>query len=194
MLGQFDLMGIPPAPRGVPQVEVTFDIDANGIVHVTAKDLATQKEQGMTITGGSGLSKDEIDRMMKEAEAHAEEDRQRKDEAEIRNQAESLQYATQKFLSESGDKLPEDKRSEVETALAQLQGALGGGDLTAIKAAQEKLSQVSQEAGTAMYEAASAAQGADGAGASAGSSGPVDDDTVVDAEVVDEGPAEGKAS
>jgi molecular chaperone DnaK len=188
-LGMFELTGIAPAPRGVPQVEVTFDIDANGIVHVTAKDLATQKEQGMTITGGSGLSKDEIDRMMKEAEAHAEEDKQRKEEAEVRNQAESLQYATQKFLSESGDKLPEDKRSEVETALAQLQAALGGTDLAAIKSAQEKLSTVSQEAGTAMYEAASAAQNSEGA--SDGFTPPADDDSVVDAEVVDEGPADG---
>ncbi|MCW2526602.1 MAG: molecular chaperone DnaK [Pseudonocardiales bacterium] len=188
-LGMFELTGIAPAPRGVPQVEVTFDIDANGIVHVTAKDLATQKEQGMTITGGSGLSKDEIDRMMKEAEAHADEDKARKDEAEVRNQAESLQYATQKFLGESGDKLPEDKRSEVETALAQLQAALGGTDLAAIKAAQEKLSTVSQEAGTAMYEAASAAQNTEGA--SEGFTPPADDDSVVDAEVVDEGPADG---
>src|SRR6195952_1987888 len=192
-LGMFELTGIAPAPRGVPQVEVTFDIDANGIVHVSAKDLATQKEQGMTITGGSGLSKDEIDRMMKEAEAHADEDKARREEAEVRNTAESLQYATQKFLSESGDKLPEDKRSEVETALAQLQGALGGSDIAAIKAAQEKLSTVSQEAGSALYEAQAAAAndtGASGAPGAAGGSAPADDDTVVDAEVVDEGPAE----
>ena len=187
-LGMFELTGIAPAPRGVPQVEVTFDIDANGIVHVSAKDLATQKEQGMTITGGSGLSKDEIDRMMKEAEAHADEDKARREEAEVRNTAESLQYATQKFLSESGDKLPEDKRSEVETALAQLQGALGGSDLEAIKAAQEKLSTVSQEAGSAMYEAAAAANDTSGSSASDGAS--AQDDSVVDAEVVDEGPAE----
>jgi molecular chaperone DnaK len=192
-LGMFELTGIAPAPRGVPQVEVTFDIDANGIVHVSAKDLATQKEQGMTITGGSGLSKDEIDRMMKEAEAHADEDKARREEAEVRNTAESLQYATQKFLSESGDKLPEDKRSEVETALAQLQGALGGSDIAAIKAAQEKLSTVSQEAGSALYEAQAAAAndtGASGASGAGGDSASADDDTVVDAEVVDEGPAE----
>ena len=189
-LGMFELTGIAPAPRGVPQIEVTFDIDANGIVHVSAKDLATQKEQGMTITGGSGLSKDEIDRMMKEAEAHADEDKARREEAEVRNTAESLQYATQKFLSESGDKLPEDKRSEVETALAQLQGALGGSDMEAIKSAQEKLSTVSQEAGSALYEAQSAAAGDAGTaeGAPGASSG--NDDSVVDAEVVDEGPAE----
>jgi molecular chaperone DnaK len=188
-LGMFELTGIAPAPRGVPQVEVTFDIDANGIVHVTAKDLATQKEQGMTITGGSGLSKDEIDRMMKDAEAHAEDDRKRRDDAEVRNTAESLQYATQKFLAENGDKLPEDTRSEVEGALAELQTALGGTDVAAMKAAQEKLSSVSQAAGSAMYEAAGAAN----AGASgdepgpAGPSASADDDTVVDAEVVDEG-------
>ncbi len=188
-LGMFELTGIAPAPRGVPQVEVTFDIDANGIVHVSAKDLATQKEQGMTITGGSGLSKDEIDRMMAEAESHAEEDRKRKEEAEVRNTAESLQYQTQKFLSESGDKLPEDKRDEVQGALASLQAAMGGSDLEAIKSAQEKLSQVSQEAGSAMYEAANAAQQAGPADESApgAESGPGADDNVVDAEVVDEG-------
>ena len=192
-LGMFELTGIAPAPRGVPQVEVTFDIDANGIVHVTAKDMATQKEQGMTITGGSGLSKDEIDRMMKEAEAHAEEDRSRREEAEVRNTAESLQYSTQKFLGENGDKLPEDKRSEVETALAQLQAALGGNDIAAIKAAHEKLSQVSQEAGGALYEAAaqagSDAPPSDGSADGFAATDPGADDSVVDAEVVDEGPA-----
>ena len=153
-LGMFELTGLPPAPRGVPQIEVTFDIDANGIVHVTAKDLATNKEQGMTITGGSGLGKDEIDRMMKDAEAHAEEDRKRRDEAEIRNSAEALQFATEKFLTENGDKLPDDKKNELETALDELQAALDGADFDAIKAAQEKLSRVSPEAGGAMYEAA----------------------------------------
>ncbi|MDQ6937090.1 MAG: molecular chaperone DnaK [Actinomycetota bacterium] len=199
-LGMFELTGIAPAPRGVPQVEVSFDIDANGIVHVLAKDLATQKEQGMTITGGSGLNKDEIDRMMKEAEAHADEDKARREEAEVRNTAESLQYATQKFLSENGDKLPEDKRSEVETALAQLQGALGGSDIAAIKEAQDKLSRVSQEAGGALYENAAAAgasgdaggPGADNPGAEGAAGEATTDDTVVDAEVVDEGPAEEK--
>ena len=122
-LGMFELTGLPPAPRGVPQIEVTFDIDANGIVHVSAKDLATNKEQGMTITGGSGLSKDEIDRMMKDAEAHAEEDRRRRDEAEIRNSAEALQFATEKFLADSGDKLPADKKGELEAALEELKKA-----------------------------------------------------------------------
>jgi molecular chaperone DnaK len=189
-LGMFELTGLPPAPRGVPQIEVTFDIDANGIVHVSAKDLATNKEQGMTITGGSGLSKDEIDRMMKDAEAHANEDRQRREEAETRNSAESLQYATERFLTENGDKIPEDKRSEVETALAELKSVLGGSNVDAIRSAQERLSRVSQEAGGAMY-AQSQAAGATGAANQSGPDGSSAnaDDTVVDAEVVDEGPS-----
>ncbi|HEX2307632.1 MAG TPA: molecular chaperone DnaK [Jatrophihabitantaceae bacterium] len=200
-LGVFDLTGIPPAPRGVPQIEVTFDIDANGIVHVNAKDLATQKEQGMTITGGSGLGKDEIDRMMKDAEAHAEEDRKRRDEAETRNTAESQQYATEKFLAENGDKLSEDTKSELQNDLAELKTALSGTDVEKIKAAQQKLSASSQKAGGSMYEqAAQAAQGAQGASAEGGPApeqAPSDDDTVVDAEVVDEGAedeAEGKSA
>jgi molecular chaperone DnaK len=202
-LGVFDLTGIPPAPRGVPQIEVTFDIDANGIVHVNAKDLATQKEQGMTITGGSGLGKDEIDRMMKDAEAHAEEDRKRRDEAETRNTAESQQYATEKFLAENGDKLSEDTKSELQNDLAELKTALGGTDVEKIKAAQQKLSASSQKAGGSMYEqAAQAAQAAQGAGSDAGPApeqeqASSDDDTVVDAEVVDEGAedeAEGKSA
>ena len=191
-LGMFELTGLPPAPRGVPQIEVTFDIDANGIVHVSAKDLATNKEQGMTITGGSGLSKDEIDRMMKDAESHAEEDRKRRDEAEIRNTAESLQFSTEKFLADNGDKLPSDKRDELQSAVDELKKTLEGADFEAIKAAQEKVSQVASEAGGAMYAAAQAAAGAEG-GAAAGEAGPSQsavDDTVVDAEVVDEGPAE----
>src|SRR6266496_4008639 len=196
-LGMFELTGLPPAPRGVPQIEVTFDIDANGIVHVSAKDLATNKEQGMTITGGSGLSKDEIDRMMKDAEAHAEEDRKRRDEAEIRNSAVSEPSATEKFLADSGDKLPDDKKNELETALAELKTALGGTNIDSIKSAQEKVARISSEAGGAMYEAASAAGGGTGgagpsagAGAGAGSTPPpADDEAVGDAEVVDEGPA-----
>src|SRR5256885_1048828 len=158
-LGMFQLTGLPPAPRGVPQIEVTFDIDANGIVHVTAKDLATNKEQGMTITGGSGLSKDEIDRMMQDAESHADEDRKRRDEAEIRNSGESLQFTTEKFLAENGDKLPEDKRAELQSAVDELKKTLEGADFEAIKAAQEKVSKVASEAGGAMYEAAQAAAG-----------------------------------
>jgi molecular chaperone DnaK len=194
-LGMFELTGLPPAPRGVPQIEVTFDIDANGIVHVSAKDLATNKEQGMTITGGSGLSKDEIERMMGDAEAHAEEDRRRREEAETRNTAETLQYSTEKFLADNGDKIPADKKSELEGALAELQTALNGADYTAIRAAQDKVARVSQEVGGAMYEAAQAASAAAGDGTSAdgpshdsGSSQQAADDTVVDAEVVDEGP------
>src|SRR3954463_11764132 len=125
-LGTFDLTGIPPAPRGVPQIEVTFDIDANGIVHVSAKDLGTGKEQSMTITGGSALPKDDIERMMRDAEAHAEEDRKRREEAEVRNTAESLQFSTEKFLTENGDKLPEDKRGELQSAVDELKKALEG--------------------------------------------------------------------
>jgi molecular chaperone DnaK len=188
-LGMFELTGLPPAPRNVPQIEVTFDIDANGIVNVHAKDLATNKEQGMTITGGSGLSKDEIDRMMKDAEAHAEEDRQRRDQAEVRNSAEAQQFATEKFLTDSGDKLPAEKKAELESALDELKKTLEGADFEAIKAAQEKVSQVASEAGGAMYEAAQAAAGAEGAaaGSATGSESGTADDGVVDAEVVDEG-------
>jgi molecular chaperone DnaK len=190
-LGMFELTGLPPAPRGVPKIEVTFDIDANGIVHVNAKDLATNKEQGMTITGGSGLSKDEIDRMMRDAEQHAEEDRKRREEAETRNSAESLQFATEKFLTENGDKLPDDKKSELETALAELKTALGGTNLDSIKSAQETVARVSSEAGSAMYEAASAAGASAPGGAGTPpppSSSSTEDESVVDAEVVDEGP------
>jgi len=192
-LGMFELTGLPPAPRGVPQIEVTFDIDANGIVHVSAKDLATNKEQGMTITGGSGLSKDEIDRMMRDAESHAEEDRRRRDEAETRNTAETLQYSTEKFLADNGDKIPADKKSELEGALAELKTALNGADFTAIRAAQDKVARVSQEVGGAMYESAQAASAAAGDGPTGGpsqgaGSSQAGDDTVVDAEVVDEGP------
>ncbi|WAX55403.1 molecular chaperone DnaK [Jatrophihabitans cynanchi] len=193
-LGMFELTGLPPAPRGIPQIEVTFDIDANGIVHVSAKDTATGKEQGMTITGGSGLSKDEIDRMMKDAEAHAEEDRKRRDEAEIRNSGEALQFSTEKFLADNGDKLPADKKAELEAAVEELKKSLEGADFDAIKAAQEKVSAIATEAGGAMYAAAQEAAGAAGAagasGAGAGADAGSADDSVVDAEVVDEGPAE----
>jgi molecular chaperone DnaK len=181
-LGMFELTGLPPAPRGIPQIEVTFDIDANGIVHVSAKDLATNKEQGMTITGGSGLSKDEIDRMMADAEAHAEEDRKRRDETEVRNTGEGLQFQTEKFLADNGDKIPAEKKAELEAALEELKKALDGADFDAIKAAQEKLSRVSSEAGGAMYEAAAGAAGAEDTGPAAAA----EDDSVVDAEVVDE--------
>ncbi len=156
-LGMFELTGLPPAPRGIPQIEVTFDIDANGIVHVSAKDLGTGKEQSMTITGGSALSKDEIDRMMKDADAHAEDDRKRKEEAEIRNTGDSLMYQTEKFLAENGEKLNEGeaatKKAETEEALAQLKTALGGANFEMIKTATEKVSTLSQALGTALYAA-----------------------------------------
>jgi molecular chaperone DnaK len=195
----FELTGLPPAPRGVPQIEVTFDIDANGIVHVSAKDLATNKEQGMTITGGSGLSKDEIDRMMRDAESHAEEDKRRRDEAEIRNSGESLQFTTEKFLAENGEQLPEDKRTELTEAVEELKKTLEGADFDAIKAAQDKVSRIASEAGGAMYAAAQGAAGDEatpGAGAGPDFTKPTAqaaDDGVVDAEVVDEGPAEGRS-
>jgi molecular chaperone DnaK len=178
-LGMFELTGIAPAPRGVPQIEVTFDIDANGIVHVSAKDLATGKEQGMTITGGSALSKDEIDRMMADAEAHAEEDKKRKEEAEIRNTGDSLVYQTEKFIADNADKFTEgealDKKNEVEGALTELKTALGGANFEAIKTNTEKVSTLSQALGALMYAAAGAAA-TDAAG----------EDGVEDAEVIED--------
>ncbi|RBY97059.1 molecular chaperone DnaK [Blastococcus sp. TF02-8] len=187
-LGMFELTGLPPAPRGVPQIEVAFDIDANGIVHVSAKDLGTGKEQSMTITGGSALPKDDIERMMKDAEAHAEEDKKRRDEAETRNLAESLQYQTEKFLAENGDKIPAEKKDELGEALTELRSALGGSDIAAIKAAQEKVARVSQEVGGALYAQQAEAAGAGAPGAEGGDQGaaPAGDDDVVDAEIVDE--------
>jgi molecular chaperone DnaK len=183
-LGMFELSGIAPAPRGVPQVEVTFDIDANGIVHVSAKDLATGKEQSVTISGGSALSKDEIDRMMADAEAHAEEDKARKEEAEIRNTGDSLVYQTEKFIADNADKFTEgealEKKDEVEAALAELKTSLGGANFESIKTNTEKVSTLSQALGALMYAAAGAA--AENA----------TDDGVEDAEVVDEVVEEGK--
>lgn len=156
-LGMFELTGLPPAPRGIPQIEVSFDIDANGIVHVSAKDLGTGKEQSMTITGGSALSKEEIDRMMKDAEAHAEDDRKRKEEAEIRNTGDSLLYQTEKFLAENGEKFNEgesaQKKAETEAALAELKTALGGANFEMIKNSTEKVSALSQALGAALYAA-----------------------------------------
>ncbi|KWX02311.1 Chaperone protein DnaK [Carbonactinospora thermoautotrophica] len=181
LLGVFELTGIPPAPRGVPQIEVTFDIDANGIVHVSAKDLATGKEQGMTITGGSALPKEEIERMMREAEQYAEEDRRRREEAETRNHAESLVYQTEKFLKENADKVPGEVKTEVEQAVGELKKALEGSDINAIKTAAEKVATTSQKLGTAMYaqtqQQATGASGDERAGAS---------EEVVDAEIVDD--------
>src|SRR5689334_8134407 len=189
LLGSFELTGIPPAPRGVPQIEVTFDIDANGIVHVTAKDKGTGKENTIRIQEGSGISKEEIDRMIKDAEAHADEDRQRREEADVRNQAETLVYQTEKFVTEQreaegGSKVPEDTLTKVDAAIAEAKSALEGTDITAIKAAMEKLGQESQALGQAIYEATQAAGEQAGGGAAGDGSGSADD--VVDAEVVDD--------
>src|SRR4051794_7526223 len=184
-LGMFELTGLPPAPRGVPQIEVSFDIDANGIVNVSAKDMGTGKSQAMTITGGSALGKDEIDRMMREAEQHAEEDKKRREEAEVRNQAESLVYQTEKFVKENDEKLPAEVKDSVNAALGEAQTALKGTDSEAIKAAVEKLATESQKMGTALYQQPGA-EGAPGdSGAGAGSAQDQGDD-VVDAEIVDE--------
>jgi molecular chaperone DnaK len=193
-LGTFELTGLPPAPRGVPQIEVTFDIDANGIVHVNAKDLGTGKEQSMTITGGSALPKDDIERMMRDAQEHADEDKRRRDEAETRNLAEQLQWQTEKFLAESGEKLPGDTKDEINEALGELRSALGGTDIEKIRTAHEKLATASQKAGSLLYQQTQAggpaggeqpgpgATGATGGGAHA--AGGTED--VVDAEIVDE--------
>ncbi|MEU7553712.1 molecular chaperone DnaK [Streptomyces sp. NPDC044571] len=189
-LGMFELTGLPPAPRGVPQIEVTFDIDANGIMHVTAKDLGTGKEQKMTVTGGSALPKDDIQRMMHDAEQHAEEDRRRKEAAETRNQAEQLVYQTEKFLKDNEDKVPAEVKTEVDAAVTELKDKLKGEDTTGIRTATEKLAAVSQKLGQAMY-AQSAGQEAPGTAAGgagdAGRAGAADAaDDVVDAEIVDD--------
>jgi molecular chaperone DnaK len=179
-LGMFELTGLPPAPRGIPQIEVTFDIDANGIVHVSAKDLGTGKEQSMTITGGSALSKEEIERMMADAESHAEEDRQRKEEAEIRNAGDSLLYSTEKFIKDNEEKLSQgeslEKKTETEAALAELKTALGGSNYEMIKSATEKVATVSQALGAALYAA----------GAAAETDATPNEDGVEDAEIIDE--------
>jgi molecular chaperone DnaK len=187
-LGKFQLVDLPPAPRGVPQIEVTFDIDANGIVHVAAKDRATNKEQSMTITGQSSLAKDDIDRMVRDAESHAEEDRRRREEAEVRNQADTLVYQTEKLLKEQGDKISGDEKSAVEDKLAGLKSALGGSDVEAIRNATDALMSASQTFTQKLYEAASAESAAAGGGPGpdgAGASQPADDE-VVDAEIVDD--------
>ncbi|OLF09439.1 molecular chaperone DnaK [Actinophytocola xinjiangensis] len=186
-LGTFDLTGIAPAPRGVPQIEVTFDIDANGIVHVNAKDLGTGKEQSMTITGGSALPKEDIDRMVKDAEAHAEEDKRRRDEAEVRNQAETLVYQTEKFVKDNDEKIPGEVKEKVNAAVKEAQEALGGTDTSAIKGAMEKLAAESQAMGSAMYSQPGAQpnEGA-GDGAPGGEQATPGQEDVVDAEIVDE--------
>ncbi|HET9860534.1 MAG TPA: molecular chaperone DnaK [Nocardioidaceae bacterium] len=186
-LGNFELTGLPPAPRGVPQIEVTFDIDANGIVHVSAKDRGTGREQSMTITGGSALSKEDIDKMIKDAEQYAEEDRQRKEAVETRNQADGLVYTTEKFLADNGDKVPAETKTEVEADVEALKKALEGSeegttDVAAIQAAMTKLGESSQKMGAAMYAAGEADAAAAGGTTGTGDS----DDDVVDAEIVDE--------
>jgi molecular chaperone DnaK len=184
-LGKFQLVDLPPAPRGVPQIEVTFDIDANGIVHVSAKDRATNKEQSMTISGQSTLSKDDINQMVKDAEAHAEEDRQRREEAEIRNNADSLVYQTEKVLREQGDKVTAEEKAAVEEPLAALKIALEGNDNASIKAATEALMSASQAFSQKLYETAARDSNAAGTSASGQAAGGTNDDEIVDAEIVD---------
>ena len=181
-LGTFELTGIAPAPRGMPQIEVAFDIDANGIVHVSAKDRGTGKEQSMTITGGSALPKEDIDRMVKEAEEHAAEDKKRREDAETRNQAEGFAYSTEKLLKDNDEKLSDDVKKEVGDAVAELKTALEGEDIAEIKAKQEHLSTVAQKIGEALY-AQQSTEGAEGAPAAEEATS---DDDVVDAEIVDE--------
>ncbi|MFJ1753809.1 molecular chaperone DnaK [Kitasatospora sp. NPDC088134] len=191
-LGMFELTGLPPAPRGLPQIEVTFDIDANGIMHVAAKDLGTGKEQKMTVTGGSSLPKDEVNRMREEAERYAEEDTKRREAVETRNQGEQLVYSTEKFIADNTDKLPADVKTEVETAIGELKEALKGEDVAAIRTATEKVSTTAQKLGAALYaqaDGAGAAAGAAGAGESAAK-----EDDVVDAEIVDDEKPKGGAA
>jgi len=192
-LGNFELTGLPPAPRGVPQIEVAFDIDANGIVHVNAKDLATGKEQSMQITGGSALGKDDIDKMVKEAEAHAEEDRKRREAVELRNEADNLVFRTEKLLSENADKINDDVKQPVEEAIAEVKSALEGEDNDRVKAAVEKLNTTSAQLGQAMYAAAQAAQqqapseaGEPSDHAESNGESSASEDDVVDAEIVDD--------
>jgi len=186
-LGKFQLVDLPPAPRGVPQIEVTFDIDANGIVHVSAKDRATGKEQSMTITGQSSLAKDEIERMVKDAEAHAEDDRRRREEAEVRNNADTLVYRTESLLKDQGEKFQGDEKEAVESGLKALKDALAGSSIEAIKDATDHLLSASQSFSQRLYEEASRADAESGGAAGAGGgSDDASDDEVVDAEIVDE--------
>ncbi|GDY59069.1 hypothetical protein SVIO_096920 [Streptomyces violaceusniger] len=194
-LGMFELTGLPPAPRGVPQIEVAFDIDANGIMHVSAKDLGTGREQRMTVTGGSALPKDDIDRMMREAESYAEEDHRRREAAETRNQAESLVYQTERLLRDQADKVPGDVRQEAEAAVADLKRTLEGEDTNAIREATERTAAIGQKIGTAIYAQAQPSGPSDGGGSggsAGGSSGDGEgrghgaEEDVVDAEIVDD--------
>ena len=191
LLGNFQLVGIPPAPRGVPQIEVTFDIDANGIVNVSARDRATSKEQSMTITGGTALPKDDIDRMVHDAEQYAEEDRRRREAVEAKNRAEQLVYQTEKSLKDYGDKISDSDRAGVEEALSSLKEKLNGDDTVAIRSATETLQQASYKLAEAVYaQASQTGQAQAGTGTQAGtetSQGPAESSDVVDAEIVDEG-------
>jgi molecular chaperone DnaK len=188
-LGKFHLMGLPPAPRGVPQIEVTFDIDANGIVNVSAKDLGTGKEQKITITASSGLSKDEVDRMMKEAESHAEDDRKRREEIEVRNRADQAVYGAERFIKDSGDRLAPADRQAIETASEGLRKAIESTDSVAITQAMERLTEAQHKAAGNLYQQASGGQRPSDTGASGGGSDASGSAKggVVDAEVVDEG-------
>ncbi len=193
----FELTGLPPAPRGVPQIEVTFDIDANGIMHVGAKDLGTGREQRMTVTGGSALPKDDIDRMMREAEQYAEEDHRRREAAETRNRAEQLVYQTDTLLADNGDKIPGEVKGEVETALGELKEALRtespeAGDTTALRRATDKLAAAAQKVGTALYAQAQGQGAPAGATGETGASGGEGEEDVVDAEIVDDDKREGR--
>ncbi|MDE0068012.1 MAG: molecular chaperone DnaK [Acidimicrobiaceae bacterium] len=188
-LGKFQLVDLPPAPRGLPQIEVVFDIDANGIVHVSAKDKATNKEQSMTITGQSSLDKDAIDQMVKDAELHAEEDRNRKEEAEVRNTADTLVYQTEKLLKDQAEAVSSEEKETIEAKLAEVRSALEGADVEAIKSATEALMTASQEFGQRLYEAAAQAERT-----SAAAESTPDDDEVVDAEIIDEDEADSRAS
>ena len=190
-LGRFMLTGIPPAPRGMPQIEVAFDIDANGIVNVSAKDLATGKEQAMTITGGTALSKDEIDKMQKDAESFADEDRKRREAAEVRNNADQLVYQVDKALTEYGDKVPESDREAVVKANDEVKEALKGDDTDRIRQATDSLMQAFQRVGQAMYAGQQQAAAAGGAGPSEGTgeASTGGDGDVVEGEIVDEGEA-----
>ena len=185
LLGQFDLVGIPPAPRGMPQIEVTFDIDANGIVHVSAKDMATQKEQSIKITASSGLSKEEVEQLVKDAEAHSEEDKKRRETVEIRNQADSLVYGTEKNLQEHGDKIPEEEKTKIQEAIDGMKKAMEGDDVEAIKTAMQTLTTASHKLAEEMYKKTSTETGNTGDGANPSgesTNGTQQDETVVDAE------------
>jgi molecular chaperone DnaK len=181
-LGKFRLTGIPPAPMGMPQIEVTFDIDANGIVNVSAKDMATSRQQAMTITGGTALARDEIDRMMKDAESYAEEDRKRREDVETRNQADQLVHQTEKLLKEQGEQMTAEEKSSVESALSELKAALAGDDPAAIRPKMESLITASQAMAARLYQQAAQSQ------AAGGPTGPDgEDEDVVEAEIIDEG-------